>query len=119
MARTVLIVDDNKKICEVLENFLSGEDFEVLCAVTGADALDIFASARVDIAVIDLLIPGDVSGQRVIERATEAGIPVITMSGALASDSHGRDLMRPHLRKPFKMRELQDTIEPTLGDRRA
>jgi DNA-binding response OmpR family regulator len=118
MANTVLIVDDNRKICEVLENFLRGEDFEVLCADTGAGALDILASARVDIAVIDLLLPGDVSGQRVIERATDAGIPVITMSGALASDSRGRDLMPPHLRKPFKMRELRYTIDTVLVDRR-
>ena len=117
MAKTVFIVDDNKRICELLDDFLRGENYAVLCANGGSEALDILGSRQVDVAVIDLLLAGDVSGDRVIERAIAAGIPVITMSGALASDHRGRDLTRPHLRKPFKMRELQYAIDAFLKDR--
>jgi CheY-like chemotaxis protein len=114
MARTVLVVDDNKGICKVLSEFLKGENFEVLCANTGSEALPILESTAIDIAVIDLLIPGDVSSERVIDRANAAGVPIITMSGVLASDSRGRDLTRPHLAKPFKMMQLQYAIERVL-----
>jgi DNA-binding response OmpR family regulator len=117
MVRTVLVVDDNKKICDLLDEFLRGEEFEVLCANTGSDALSILRSPKVDVAVVDLLLPGDVSSEQVIERATVVGVPVIIMSGALTSDTRGRDLTHPRLAKPFKMMQLQSAIESILKDK--
>jgi hypothetical protein len=42
---------------------------------------------------------------------------VITMSGTLASDRHGRDLATPHLVKPFGIDELVNLVEETLARR--
>ena len=114
MTLDVLVVDDNNKICELIAEFLTGENYEVLCTNTGAEALELLAARSIDVAVIDLLLSDGVSGERVIGRATAAGIPVITMSGALASDPRGRDLKHPHLRKPFQMAQLRAAIDSIL-----
>ena len=114
MARTVLVVDDNIRICELLTEFLANQDYAVLCANEGAEALAMLDGQTPDLAVIDLLLDGNVSGDDVIDRAIELRVPVVTMSGALASDRRGRDLRTKHLQKPFKMAALQSAIDSLL-----
>src|SRR5215207_6186745 len=100
-ARTVLVVDDNADLCTLIEDFLQSNGFEVVCARDGTEALDILDRRAVDLAVIDLLLPGPLSGDEVAARAVQRQVKVLTMSGALASDTSGRDLRHPHLAKPF------------------
>lgn len=116
-AETLLIVDDDRRICEVVTEFLADQEFEVLCAYDGSEALALLDAHGVDVAVIDLLLPGSVSGDVVARRASERGVKVITMSGALRSDRQGRDLNSPHLQKPFKVMELRSQIDRALRSR--
>lgn len=113
-ARTVLVVDDNADLCTLLEDFLQMNGFDVVCARDGTEAFDALDGRTIDLAVIDLLLPGHLSGDEVAARAVQRGARVLTMSGALASDTSGRDLRHPHLAKPFRMANLLSAIETVL-----
>ena len=57
------------------------------------------------------------SSDIVVQLAKLKQCPVITMSGTLASDRHGRDLANPHLMKPFGTEQLVNMVEATLARR--
>ena len=110
-ARTVLVVDDDHLLCDLIEKFLKSHNFNVLCAHDGAEALSLIDAHRFDLAIVDLLLPGPLSGDDVAAHAVERNAKVIIISGALTSDTHGRDIRHPHLLKPFQMAVLLKTIE--------
>ena len=88
--------------------------FEVHCANEGTEAISVLDTHRVDLAIIDLLLPGSLSGDDVAAHAVSHGVKVVTMSGARASDSHGRDLRHPRLRKPFREADLLSVVGNAL-----
>ena len=112
---TVLVVDDRAEICELVQEMLTSHSFEVHCAKDGTEALGVLDTKRIDLAIIDLLLPGPLSGDDVAAHATGRGVKVITMSGALASDSRGRDLRHPHVRKPFRLADLLAAVNTALA----
>jgi DNA-binding response OmpR family regulator len=111
---TVLVVDDNADLCVLIEDFLQSNDFDVVCVRNGTEAFDVLDRRTIDVAVIDLLLPGSLSGEEVAARALQRHAKVLTMSGALASDTSGRDLRHPHLAKPFRLANLLSAIEAVL-----
>ena len=114
-APTVLVVDDNADLCTMIQDFLQSNGFEVVCAGNGTEAVDLLDRRAVDLAMIDLLLPGTLSGDEVAAHAVERRAKVLTMSGALASDTSGRDLRHPHLAKPFRLANMLSTIKNVLG----
>jgi Response regulator receiver domain len=63
MARLcVLVVDDEEDVREVVETILSDAGFAVATAGDGAAALEIVAKQPVDLAVVDVWLPGELSG---------------------------------------------------------
>ena len=113
-ATTVLVVDDNVDLCTLIQDFLQSKGFDVVCAPNGTEACDVLDRRAVDLAVIDLLLPGPLSGDEVVANALQRGVKVLTMSGALASDTSGRDLRHPHLAKPFRLANLLSAMEAVL-----
>jgi DNA-binding response OmpR family regulator len=118
-ARTVLVVDDNSDLCDLIQEFLQSKSFEVVCARDGTEAVEQLGKRPIDLAVIDLLLPGAVSSEEVAARAVQRQVKVLTISGALASDTSGRDLRHPHLAKPFRMASLLSAIEAALSGKPA
>jgi len=114
-APTVLVVDDNADLCALIQDFLQTKGFNVVCARNGTEAFDVLDRRAIDLAVIDLLLPGALSGDEVAARAAQQHAKVLTMSGALASDASGRDLRHPHLAKPFRLAHLLSKVEAALG----
>src|SRR5919108_4883654 len=82
MAETLLYVDDNLSRLEVMEARLRQLGYNVLTAVSGIDALKLFAENYVDLAIVDYYMPG-MSGDLVaIEmKSIRPEIPVIIFSG--------------------------------------
>ena len=115
-ATTVLVVDDNTDLCTLIEDFLQSKGFEIVCASNGTEALAVLDRRAIDLAVVDLLLPGPLSGDEVAANASQRRVKVLTMSGALASDSSGRDLRHPHLAKPFRLTNLLSAMEAVLRD---
>ncbi len=105
MGKTVLIVEDEQKLREVIALFLRGDGLQVLEAETGEQALAIFYKSAVDLVILDIMLP-DISGFDVCERIRQhSDVPVLFLT-ALGDDDYftlgyrvGAD---DYIVKPFK-----------------
>ena len=71
MSATILLVDDDAEIRELLELLLSGEGYAVLQAESGEAALDLLEKgAGVDLIILDVMMPG-LSGSKTCARIRE------------------------------------------------
>lgn len=103
--KTILIVDDEYMIAEILSFALQDEGVTTLIAGCGAKALDILDSEPPDLVITDFMMPG-MTGIELAEaiRAKDAygRMPMILMSGAQASLGMARsDLFVGVFEKPF------------------
>lgn len=55
--RTILLVDDEEKIVEVLQAYLEKAGYEVLCAYDGAAAMELFRNNDISLILLDLMLP--------------------------------------------------------------
>src|SRR3712207_5379595 len=81
--RTVLVVDDDPGILDVLEQALEAEGYRVLMASNGAEALDRAARGAPDVTLVDLMMPvmdGPTFVRRLRQMPGGAAIPVIILS---------------------------------------
>jgi DNA-binding NtrC family response regulator len=115
--RRILIVDDNREVCRVVADMLSGVETEIREVYNGADAIGVLDKQESDVAIVDLLLSGPVSSDAVIAHAKYRRCLVITISGTLSSDLRGRELDTPHLVKPFATQQLIGLVEATLARR--
>lgn len=63
-ATTILVVDDERKIRDVVRSYLEPENYSVLVAETGGRALETVTRLPIDFVVLDLMLP-DLSGEEV------------------------------------------------------
>ena len=116
MAR-ILIVEDDRDIAELLENWLAEAAYETVTANDGLAALDAFASASFDLVLLDLMLP-KLDGFGVCEwiRArSEAPIVMLTALDGEAEQLRGYDLcIDEYVTKPFSMPVLLRKIAAIL-----
>ncbi|MBX8465333.1 MULTISPECIES: response regulator transcription factor [unclassified Deinococcus] len=113
---TVLIVDDDPAILEILRTYLSAEGHTVLEARTGPDARDLLA--RADVAVIDWMLPG-LSGVQLARDARRAGltVPLLMLTGRGEEEDKLRGLdggVDDYVVKPFSPREVTARVRALL-----
>jgi CheY-like chemotaxis protein len=85
MRNTVLYVDDNRDHLLVLEARLMRLGYDVLSAGSGAEALNIFASNQVDLAVVDYYMPGMNGDIVALEmKNLKPQVPIIMFSGTFS-----------------------------------
>jgi DNA-binding response OmpR family regulator len=75
---TVLVVEDERDIRELLRRFLERAGYSVLTAAAGAGALSLLDSARVDLVLLDLGLP-DIDGTEILTEVAP-GVPVIVLT---------------------------------------
>jgi DNA-binding response OmpR family regulator len=77
---TILVVDDEAGIVELMRDFLEADGFRALAARNGAEALTTLAREQVDCVLLDLMLP-DISGFEVLRRIRElTDVPVLFLS---------------------------------------
>jgi DNA-binding response OmpR family regulator len=77
---TILVVDDEAGIVELMRDFLEADGFGALAARNGAEALATLARERVDCVLLDLMLP-DISGFEILRRIRElTDVPVLILS---------------------------------------
>ena len=117
--RTILVVDDEFGVAEVLEATLADEGYRVLTAIDGQDALVILAQSRPDIVLLDYMMP--VMDGVAMMRAMQSDpnlrtLPVVMMSAlpevAISSQIGG---YAAFLRKPFKINLLLNVLTRVLS----
>ncbi len=119
---TVLLVEDQQGIRELVQEFLKRKGYSVLCASDGHEALAIAKeyADKIDLVVTDLIMP-NMGGQEVARHLTQAhpGMKVLFMSGNPDQVSLGNSTDSPDavLQKPFPLEALLHKIRRIL-DRR-
>jgi len=108
----ILVVDDNQANLRLLTDVLSSRNYRVHEALNGPDALRIAQSARPDLVLLDISMPG-MDGFQVCERlkadAYTRDIPVIFISALSGTDDVVRGFEMggvDYITKPFKFREV-------------
>jgi DNA-binding response OmpR family regulator len=113
----ILIVDDDRGLCAMLEEYLSPEGFLTQTAVTGPEGLEQLGQGPVDLVVLDVMLP-ELSGFEVLRRIRAGSrVPVIilTARGEEVDRVVGLELgADDYLAKPFSPRELVARIRAVL-----
>jgi DNA-binding response OmpR family regulator len=114
---TVLLVEDERKLRDLVRSYLERAGFTVLSTGSGAEALTMAASASPDLVILDLGLP-DVPGDTVARELRAAGSVPIVMLTARASEEDrigglqlGAD---DYVTKPFSPRELVLRVQAIL-----
>ncbi|GFI45457.1 response regulator ArlR [Lachnospiraceae bacterium] len=104
--KTILIIDDDTHIGNMLEEALSKDGYRVSRAYSGTEALLVLSGIRPDLILLDLMLPG-LSGEDVLPRLK--GIPVIVVSAKVDIDNKVDLLLSgavDYVTKPFSTKEL-------------
>jgi DNA-binding response OmpR family regulator len=109
MSATVLVVEDELKIRELLRSYLEREGWSVLTTGSGAEALTIAAGGAIDLIILDLGLP-DVPGETVaaeVRRTTATPILMLTARAGEEDRIRGLELgADDYVTKPFSPREV-------------
>ena len=83
MAKTVLVVEDDSNIAELLRLYLEKEGYHVVTAADGQKGVDLFRTAEPDLVLLDLMLPGlDGWGVcRAIRQTSQTPIIMLTAKG--------------------------------------
>jgi DNA-binding response OmpR family regulator len=117
MNRRILVVDDDKKIVELVSLYLRRDGYGVLTAYDGREALDLARLKQPDLIVLDLLLP-ELDGKDVCRLLrAESSVPIIMLTARSTDDDKlsGLDLgADDYVTKPFNPRELVARIRAVL-----
>jgi DNA-binding response OmpR family regulator len=109
MAATILLVEDERKLRELVRSYLERGGFTVLSTGSGAEALSLAAAAAPDLVVLDLGLP-DVPGETVArELRSVAATPILMLTAKSSEEDRIRGLEMgadDYVTKPFSPREL-------------
>jgi DNA-binding response OmpR family regulator len=117
VAATVLVVEDERRLRELVRSYLERAGFTVLSTDSGAEALTLAATAPVDLVVLDLGLP-DVPGETVARELRAAGsTPIVMLTAKSAEEDRIRGLelgADDYVTKPFSPRELVLRVQAVL-----
>jgi DNA-binding response OmpR family regulator len=118
---TVLVVDDDPDVRRLVEMKLRLDGVETLTASNGAEALVLLEAKRVDVVILDIMMPemdGIETCRRIREIPRLAGLPVLmlTARAQLADIERGFEVgATDYMVKPFSPRELADRVASLLA----
>jgi len=117
MAATVLVVEDERKLRDLVRSYLERAGFTVLSTDSGAEAISMVSASAPDLVILDLGLP-DVPGETVASelRATSA-TPILMLTAKSAEEDRIRGLelgADDYVTKPFSPRELVLRVQAIL-----
>lgn len=113
----ILIVDDDKNICELLRLYIEKEGFDAVIANDGETALDLFDSFQPDLTLLDIMLPGLDGWQvcREIRKKSSKPIIMLTAKGEVFDKVLGLELgADDYVVKPFETKEVIARINAVL-----
>ncbi|MDR2479701.1 MAG: response regulator transcription factor [Treponema sp.] len=120
--QTVLVIDDEPKILELVKSYLKMNGFSVLCAKNGKEGMRFFeesesSSSRVSLILLDLMLP-DISGETFCRQLRQVSdVPVIMITAKVDEESIVRGLnigADDYVCKPFSPRQLMARVKAAL-----
>ena len=116
-AAHVLVVDDDRRIRQLLQTFLSENGFRVSTAGSAAEARERMGGLAFDLIVLDIMMPGEdgISFARGLREETELPILMLSARAEVESRIEGLEVgVDDYLSKPFEPRELLLRIQSVL-----
>jgi DNA-binding response OmpR family regulator len=117
MAATILLVEDERKLRDLVRSYLERAGFTVLSTSSGAEALSLTSSASPDLLVLDLGLP-DVSGETVAREVRASGkVPILMLTAKSSEEDRVKGLelgADDYVTKPFSPRELVLRVQAIL-----
>ena len=115
---TILVVDDERLICDLLRSVLAGHGHEVLMAMNGREGLELFKKHRPRFTLLDLRMP-EMNGIEVLKQLRtidpQAAVMILTAWGSDALEQQARQLgVVDFLSKGLSLDVLVDAMERTL-----
>ncbi len=119
MKPTILVVDDEKDICDLFQDFLTQEGYQVFTATNGVEAISLGKQERLDLALVDIKMPG-MDGIEVFQelKKVKKGMEVIILTGygTLRTAKQAMGLgAYDYLTKPFDLGLVKNVIREALG----
>ncbi|MBV9824286.1 MAG: response regulator [Alphaproteobacteria bacterium] len=113
----ILIVDDQQEICEVVQEYLTGEGYRVSVAHDGNEMRRVLGQSPADLVILDLMLPGEdgLTLARALRSESGIGIIILTGRGETVDRIIGLEMgADDYLPKPFHLRELLARVKSVL-----
>ena len=117
MKKSILIIDDDEKLCRLLREYLSRFDFAVSTYTAPEPALKALRSEQPDLIILDIMLPGMDGFEvcRTIRKDANTPIIMLTARGEVTDRIVGLEMgADDYLPKPFEPRELVARIQTIL-----
>ncbi len=113
----VLVVDDDKRILQILRLYLSKDGYDVVTCERGDDALDLALDPGLGIMILDVMLPG-LDGWEVLKnvrRSSDVPVIMLTAKGDISDRINGLDCgADDYIVKPFEPKELLARVKAVL-----
>ena len=113
----LLVVDDDRRIRDLLSRFLAGEGYRVSTAETAADARSRLKGLSFDLLILDVMMPGESGFDLAKAIRGDSNVPILMLTARDAAESRIKGLEMgadDYLTKPFEPRELSLRIANIL-----
>lgn len=105
----LLVVDDDRRIRDLLSRFLAGEGYRVTTAQSAADARAKLAAVHFDLLILDVMMPGETGFELTRSLRSHSTVPIIMLTARHETESRIEGLQigaDDYVAKPFEPREL-------------
>jgi two-component system response regulator AtoC len=119
MKKKILIVDDDSLVLKTLQNLLSRQNYEIICAKSGEEAIHYLELGDFSLVLSDIRMPGQ-DGIELLKKIRANGIetPFVFITG-YASENAPIDAIklgaRDYLLKPFNLDELLESVKKYIA----
>ncbi|HXT71289.1 MAG TPA: PAS domain S-box protein [Vicinamibacterales bacterium] len=117
---TILLVEDENAVRDLVADFLGGQGYRVVQAATGHEALDLWDKHSIDLVLTDVVMPDGMTGFDLANKleAMRPGVPIIYTSGypagTVGSDGTLKEGVN-YLAKPYNLADLARALRALLG----
>ena len=112
--KTILIVEDDTDIHNLIKEILQNEKYNVIDSYSGTEALMHIEKDKIDLILLDLMLPG-LNGEEIVKRVKD--VPIIVISAKISPEDKVRVLLdgaNDYITKPFSKEELLARIKVQL-----
>ncbi|MBR4949616.1 MAG: response regulator transcription factor [Clostridia bacterium] len=113
----ILVVDDEKNICELLRLYLEKDGYQVVTAYDGGEAVEVFKKENPDLILLDIMLPVFDGWQvcREVRKGSEVPIIMLTAKGEVFDKVLGLELgADDYIVKPFETKEVIARVKAVL-----
>ena len=115
--RTILVIEDNQAMLQLLKRILEPEGYHVILATDGAIGMILFKEAKPDLVLLDMMMPGP-DGLMTLKSIRQCSkIPVIMITAKRELETLEKSLDQgadDYVKKPFRPNELLARIKANL-----